>query len=210
MFLIGFPMIFEYFLIPDKPPSPSLLKDAQTVFAEIRNFGAVIAAGAITLGSVILTLYHSRQIYRKRKGEWPFSIVYWIFFFLATVFGVFTSANVKDPSFLWLYNWISVPAGSALYSTTAFYITSAAFRAFRARTLESAILLLSGAVLVMMAVPFFGVIPYLTEFGSWIMDVPGGAGFRGFIIGVALGSIGLGLRVFLGRQKEVLGIPKEE
>jgi hypothetical protein len=51
---------------------------------------------------------------------------------------------------------------------------------------------------------FTGFIPILGVLGSWVMNVPGVAGYRAFTITLAVATIGLGLRIFLHRHPEVL------
>jgi len=98
-------------------------------------------------------------------------------------------------------------AGS-LIGLLAFYIASAAFRAFRVRNIEATILLVAAVVVMLGRIPagegIFG------RFTEWLMQVPNGAAQRGIIIGAALGAASLSLRVILGIERSYLGLEKGE
>jgi len=47
--------------------------------------------------------------------------------------------------------------------------------------------------------------PQFNDLGDWIMNVPNMAGFRGILIGAAVGAISLGIRVMTGRERGYLG-----
>jgi len=96
-------------------------------------------------------------------------------------------------------------------------VASAAFRAFRAKNIE-AILLLSTAFIVLLGRTAAGV--YLTGFipeGSffsglrtenltvYIMDVFNTAGNRAIMIGIALGTASVSLKILLGVDRSYLG-----
>ena len=53
-------------------------------------------------------------------------------------------------------------------------------------------------------------LPPVVPIGEWLRSYPSSAGFRGMIVGTSLGIIGLGIRVFTGRQKEHLGLRVEK
>ena len=108
--------------------------------------------------------------------------------------------------FNWLYDHVFYPCNATMFALLAFFIASAAFRAFRARNVESA-LLLGAAVLVMIGlVPMGRVIsPFFPELADWIVDVPNNAGRRAILMGAALGAIVTGLRVILGLERSHLG-----
>jgi hypothetical protein len=92
-----------------------------------------------------------------------------------------------------------------MYSILAFFITSAAFRAFRARNLESSLVLVAGTVMVMSNSPVIAnYVPALKTLGLWIREVPNMATFRGVMIGAALGSIALAVRTLMGIERGYL------
>lgn len=193
---IGTVMVLENFFDPLSPIIP--LTDT------IRTYTTVLASAAWGLGIAVLTLSHIRAIYRKRESpSWVYSAVYMIAFLVMSLTGL--AVGVAGERFIWLYDVIYSPGHMTLYSTTAFFITTAGFRVFRLRNLDSAVLLISGTIVLMSVLPIFtGFIPFIGPLGNWIMTVPGVAGYRAFTIGVAIGILGLGLRIFLHKHPEVL------
>jgi hypothetical protein len=197
--VIGLLMIIEFFF-----PMPTSVTDLN---ATLRSFIPIISATALILGTIVLTTFHVKKV-GSRGGEWYYNVVYILAFVITAGLGVI---NVRDPTFLWIYNNMTSPIGAALYSLTAFYITSAAYRVLRAKNWSGAILLVSALVVLLMLIPIGAILfPPVLPLGTWIRDFPSGAGFRGMIIGTSLGIMGLGVRVFLGRQKEHLGIREEK
>jgi hypothetical protein len=108
--------------------------------------------------------------------------------------------------FVWLYDHIFAPCNATMFALLAFFVASAAFRAFRARNLEAG-LLLGGAVLVMLArVPIGRAISEtLPSIGQWILDVPNNGSRRAIMMGAAVGAIATGLRILLGLERSHLG-----
>jgi hypothetical protein len=193
--LCGILMIIEYFF-----PMPGVITGLNIT---LRSFVAVISAAALVMGTIILSVYHVTKV-GTRKDDWYYSVVYVVAFVVTALFGVM---SVRNEMFLWIYNNMTAPIGAALYSLTAFYITSAAYRVLRARNWSAAVLLVTALVVLLMLIPIGAyLIPPVTPIGTWMRSVPSAAGFRGMIIGTSLGIIGLGVRVFTGRQKEHLGI----
>ena len=108
--------------------------------------------------------------------------------------------------FTWIYDHIFFPCNATMFALLAFFIASAAFRAFRARNIESA-LLLSAAILVMIGLVPIGraISPVFPELEEWIMSVLNTAGRRAIMMGAALGGIATGLRIILGIERSHLG-----
>jgi hypothetical protein len=108
--------------------------------------------------------------------------------------------------FTWMYDHIFFPCNATMFALLAFFIASAAFRAFRARNTESA-LLLGAAILVMIGLVPIGraMSPIFPEIEEWIMDTLNTTGRRAIMMGAALGAIATGLRVILGIERSHLG-----
>ncbi len=112
--------------------------------------------------------------------------------------------------FQFSYRFIYTALGSTMFSILAFFVASAAYRAFKARTFEATLLLLSAFIVMLGRVTFGEMIaditsiniPFITE---WLIDYPNTAGQKAIMIGIALGIISTSLRVILGIEKSYLG-----
>ncbi|CAN1526363.1 hypothetical protein MCEMSE15_01245 [Fimbriimonadaceae bacterium] len=107
---------------------------------------------------------------------------------------------------------------AAMFSVIAFYILSAAYRAFRVRSVEATILL-SAALLVLLSL--MGAVSFvwdenvksiangnpfilnfqLTEVAQWIRNTFQTSSIRGIQFGVGLGALAMGLRLWLSLEK---------
>ena len=171
----------------------------------LRTYSTILAGAAYGIGTALLAANHGRRIYRRSMApHWAFSIVFFVM--LLGTFVIMLLGGERGPNSTWLFTYILAPSGQALYSTTAFYISTAGYRIFRFRNLDAAVLLISGMIILWSVLPLFtGPFPFLVTMASWLNNVPVVAGFRAFVMGIALGSIGLGLRIMLQKHPEVLG-----
>ena len=190
----------------------------------------VLASIAFVLGGGNLLKIHLKNISDKKIG-WAYSAITLAAFFITLLVGlgkVGVNPNPQYPDyalaghyreigspFWWLYEYAFKPLTATMFAMLAFYISSAAFRAFRAKNLE-AILLLSTAFIILLGRTFAGV--YLTSwFPDWmsglkienltifIMSVFNTAGNRAIMIGIALGIASTSLKVLLGVDRSYLG-----
>lgn len=181
----------------------------------LQEWGSVLAAFAFILGGINLMQANLPKIWRREK-DWPYKVV--LVVSALVMLGVGLWEGQEGRTFLYLYDNIFAPCNATMFALLAFFITSAAFRAFRARNLE-ALLMLSTAVLVMLCVVPLGELfallfpePLRSSIASlpssikdWILDYGNNAGRRAIMIGAALGAIATGLRVILGLERSHLG-----
>jgi hypothetical protein len=117
--------------------------------------------------------------------------------------------------FWWLYEYLFKPLTATMFALLAFYVASAAFRAFRAKNVE-ATLLLGTAFIILLGRTFAGVLltAWMPEALSglrienlavYIMQVFNTAGNRAIMIGIALGIASTSLKVLLGIDRSYLG-----
>jgi hypothetical protein len=105
-----------------------------------------------------------------------------------------------------MFDNVQVPADATMFSILAFFIASAAYRTFRARTPEAAILLVSAIIVMLGRVPIGVLISdWIPWFSQWLMAVPNLAAKRGILLGVSLGAIATSLRIIFGIERSYLG-----
>jgi hypothetical protein len=166
-----------------------------------------------------------------RGPGWGYSAVTLLAFVVTLWVGLGKVGVVADPSapavawsgkpddegsaFWWIYLYVMTPITSTLFAVLAFYVASAAFRAFRAKNLEATLLLVT-AFIILLGRTFAGVVltGWLPDWASGlrlenlavtIMDVFNTAGNRAIIIGIALGVASTGIRLMLGLDRSYLG-----
>jgi hypothetical protein len=106
----------------------------------------------------------------------------------------------------WIYDHVFAPCNATMFALLAFFVASAAFRAFRARNVESALLLGSAIVILLARAPIGRAISTkLPDLAQWILDIPSNGSRRAIIMGAAVGAIATGLRVILGLERSHLG-----
>lgn len=188
----------------------------QNVDNALRNdFLRILSAFAIILGLVSLMRVHQDKIKRKREN-WQYSYVLIIGFVVSGIIGLL--GGVEGELFLptkiagfqfdiqTLYLNIIVPLGSTMFALLAFFMASAAYRAFRARSVESSLLLAASFVIMIGILPLADRIStHLPSFAQWIMDIPNVAAKRGITFGIALGGIATSLKIILGIERSWLG-----
>ena len=175
--------------------------------ATAANAVLIIVAAATLIGVISIIQVHGKRIQRQAEG-WYYSVLvvgFAVVMILAGLplpeFGLGVNNSVYD----WLFTNVQTPLGGTMYSILAFFITSAAFRAFRARNLEASIVLVAGTIMVMGNSPMIAFYaPAIKNLGLWIREVPNMATFRGVMIGAALGSIALAVRTLMGIERGYL------
>jgi len=127
----------------------------------------------------------------------------WIPTLIATVTGLIVLAGYLFPGQLFqqMLNYVIGPLGASLAGLLVFTLTLAAFRLLRVRRSVGAVLfVLIVAVVLLGSTPFVG-LEWLADARDWIISVPGMAGGRGLLLGVALGTMITALRVLMGSDR---------
>ena len=184
---------------------------AQAVEREFALWLRLVYAFAYFLGLVSLLKLHWTKI-RLRQAGWAFSLILYLSFGLMCLFVLYNDGHgpfhsqAKTGPYQWMFTYVHVASSATMFSTLAFFISSAAYRTFRARTPEAAILLVSAVIVMLGRVPIGAMISdALPETMQWLMSVPNMAAKRGILLGVSLGAIGTSLRIIFGIERSYLG-----
>jgi hypothetical protein len=171
------------------------------------NAVLLIVACATFVGVISVLLVHGKRVQRRTEG-WPFSVIIIIFVAIMVLTGLplqEIGLGRNNYYFNWVFTNIQTPLGGTMYSILAFFITSAAVRAFKARNIEAAIVLVSGTLMVMGNAPLFtNAVPALADISLWIRNIPNMATMRGVMIGAALGAVALAVRTLMGIERGYL------
>ena len=177
---------------------------AQEVNSEILLWTTIVYAFGLILGSISLWNSHARKI-RQRAEGWPFSLVTMVSLVVVTVLGVWQGVG-EGTLVNRIYNMVNSPLASTMFALLAFFIASAAFRAFRARNVEATLLLVTALIMMIGRVSIGEFVwkgfPGFTE---WLLDVPNLAAKRAVAIGVGLGAVSTALKIILGIERSYLG-----
>jgi len=157
---------------------------------------------AIIMAIISLTKRHWTNV-RKGKNT-IYSLITLFSLYGMMSLGLFIGIE-KGSLFDKLYEYVMVPLNATTFSLLAFYMASAAYRAFKARSMEAILLLLSAFVLMIGLTSFGDMISKnLPYFAQWVLDVPNLAAQRGIVLGVALGVIATSLKIMLGIERSWL------
>jgi hypothetical protein len=182
-------------------------------------YGFTIALGIISLASV-----HGKAIARRRSG-WHNSAAFFAALVSMIVFGLWQSYVPDDPHrATWIFRASTVhriydvlfdgmyqPLGATVFSVLAFYIASAAYRAFRVRSGEAALMMAAAVVMMLSQVP---VGQWLTHtlhgpwanlrvevVANWLLTTLSSSALTGVGLGIAVGGLAMALRIWLGLER---------
>ena len=222
----GFVLIAAYFI----PPAQNW---GETVSVWFDILGSI----AFVLGGANLLMAQLKTVSDRQRG-WGYSVVVLASFIATMVIGlgkIGVPPSAQFPHAAWsgyyremgsgfwfIYQYGYTPLTATMFAMLAFYIASAAFRAFRAKNLEAA-LLLGTAFIILLGRTFAGValtswidpkrwsgFKYFTglrieNLTVLIMSVFNTAGNRAIMIGIALGIVAASLKVLIGADRSYLG-----
>lgn len=207
-FLFGVVMLLTQF----SPHSYS-----QGVYEEVLNWARIITPFALIFSTITLLQTHITRI-RRRTEHWQYSFIVFVGIAVMVIIGI--PYGPQHPWFEWLFNNVQLPMDATMFSLLAFFIASAAYRAFRARNVEASLLLITAVIVMLGNVPVGDLIwnrlisltPWSETFADgsssmkqWILDNPNLSARRGIILGVSLGVISQSIRIILGIERSYLG-----
>lgn len=183
---------------------------------EFKVWTTIIGGFTLVLGVVSIVRVNWKTVAGKRR-DWPYKILTLIAVFITGIPVVLPSSwsplfgQMQGSIYDWLFNQVQAPMMGTMFATLAFYIASAAYRAFRARSIEATLLLLTAVLIMMWRVPMGELLlnmisPKIAEFlNTYIMNGANMAVQRGIIIGAALGAASMSLRLILGIERTYMG-----
>ena len=175
----------------------------RAVYDDIQQYVIVIVALTYVLGVANLVQTNARQV-QRRSPDWAYKVVLLAGLGGTMLVGFSEGLHYLDDGswFSWIYETFYSSMSATMFALLAFFIASAAFRAFRVRTPEALLLAIAAFVLMIGRVPIGAAIhPWIPLGADWLMEIPQNAAKRGILMGAALGVMATGLRVIFGIEK---------
>ena len=188
---------------------------SEEAITHISKWMQIISGFALVLGLASLFQVHAVKIKRQVPG-WGYSVILYLAMLVTMAVGLFwskgeTTVNGAQTGLGWIYSYTMVPLQATMFSILAFFIASAAYRAFRARTREAAVLLVAAVIVMMGRVPLGQfLLPWTWDVTQWLLNVVNSAVRRAILIGVSMGSVALSLKIILGYERSYLGGGKDK
>ena len=211
-FITGLMMVIQYYVVP-----LNFLGDT------LAQWFQAITAFAYVLAAFSLYLVNGKRI-RDRAENWPYNLVLLISLSATLYIGLFNELlgfgypghlPIDDgTAFSWMFKYIYTPLSATMFALLAFYIASACYRAFKARSIEATLLLSTAFIVMLIRVPLgeflWNKVNYMHWDIVWFVDkvIMGGfsnAGQRAIQVAAAIGLISVSLKIILGIERSYLG-----
>lgn len=212
-FLAGLFYSLEFFLPQKGNPISGYQEPLGTFLIAVGSF-------AFGLGLFSLCHLHGRTLFRLSKG-WENSAAFFVSLIAMLIFSFWQhyspapegKQNVPTAVYRILFDGFLTSLDSTTFSLLAFFIVSAAYRAFRVNSLEATLMMLAAFMVMLGQVPIGQALTarlpesgFLSSFrlevvNHWILVGVNSAAFRGILFGAAVGSLAMALRVWLSLEK---------
>ncbi len=160
----------------------------------------IASAAALLVGLINLITVHINKIRQGKKPLYSFVLV-------TSAIITFSLTLALGPGHFipqGIFQYIQIPVESSLMAVLAVTLTYASTRLLSHRpNLYSVVFLLTLIVTLLGTAPFFNIeIPFISELiRPFLSKVLAGAGARGLLIGVGLGTVATGIRILIGADR---------
>lgn len=169
---------------------------------------AVILAGlAVVAGGLNLLLVLARRV-DQMAPDWPYSLLTALAAIVTFATGLMEGIKnggatlYQSTSFSnVLFEGVIVTSQAALASLVMFALVAAAVQMARSKPNNWTLAFLGVVIISLVGWLPFGALGMLNQLREWLISVPASAGARGILIGVVLGTLGIGLRVLTGLER---------
>ena len=235
-FIVGLFFAAEFFL-PVGEDNKNILTDP---FQKMQGSLQVITALSLGLGTYGLVRLHLRNAV-QRRAQWGYSLVLLVAFVVMAFFSIWNTMAEKglfglertqllEDAFTLLFDYTLIQLDATMFSLIAFYIFSAAYRAFRIRSIEASILMFTAMLVMIGIVPLGKLIsdsiglpavqtaemrtnPFMLEnmlynlrlpqIAGWIQETLNAPVQRAIEFGVGIGALAMAIRLWLSLERGI-------
>ena len=192
-------VVFLGYLVPGLGFLNDLVPGLDVIQQGLIGLAIIIGTTVLILGGGINVLaFHLNKIRHLQSG-WIYSLFLLLGFVIMLIAGL--SGGPDNELVSLIFKHVQFPLQATLFSLLAFFVATAAYRAFRLRSLESLAFLLVAVVVLLGQIPGWAsdslreTLPWLRE---WILTKVALGGARGIMLGMALGTVVVGIRLLIG------------
>ncbi len=180
-----------------------ILVTARTLLLE---WAILLAAFALLVGAWNLISVHWGKVRSMQPGGVYSAIV--LISFVITLIAAILSGGPTGPWSQWIFNNVQVPIETSLVAVLSVVLIFSIIRLFRRRIDTFSIVFLVTVLLVLLGstpLLFAGESTGLSVVRDFIVQVLATAGGRGLLLGIALGTLAVGVRILIGSDRPYQG-----
>ena len=196
IFLFGTFMVFQYFV-------PHESSEFFYEFVAL-DWPPIIGVFALSLGIISLIRVSVKRV-QRRTPDWGYAIVTLAGLTSMLIAGLPWFGGQESAAYKWEFQYIMQSILPTMFALLSFFIASAAYRAFRARSAVASILLVAALIVMIRFFPLGPLSAPAVRTADWLLNVPNLAAKRAITIGVGLGIVSTALKVVLGIERSYLG-----
>ena len=164
----------------------------------IANIAVIVGGLSVLQRSITLAQRSNTPKIDRMMHVWLFACSV-LLIVVGSVFGI------KNPTYNWIYTYVMLPSWRTVYTIIIFFMATAAYRAYRAKTVASSVMVVCGLLVLIRNAPVGQAIwSGFYPIGTWILDVVNLSGSRAIMIGSMIGAVTLLIKIMLGKEK-ILG-----
>ncbi len=164
------------------------------------NWGLIFAGVALLVGVANLAQVHWLRV-KDRRRDWGYSGILLFSLFLTLAVAVYYGPTAQAS--MWLYTTFQVPLETSMFALLCILLIYALIRLLSRKFEPHTTLFIATVFLVILgtiSLPGSG-FSTMREIRNWVAQVWAGAGARGVLLGVALGTLAAGIRVLVGMDR---------
>lgn len=195
---VGLVVLLSYFITVDELMSVRLI---------LTDWAVILGGLAVLIGILNLVLVHFRRIQASGQGSF-YSLVTVVAAVGTFVVGALEGLRSGSPALYqegsltnMLFTGIVTASQAAMASLVMFFLVAGAVRMLKSKPNGWSILFLVVVVVMLVGWLPFAFMGPINDFREWVLTVPALAGARGMLLGIALGTVVVGLRVLIGAER---------
>ncbi|MBM3495538.1 MAG: hypothetical protein FJX72_14635 [Armatimonadetes bacterium] len=206
-FLAGLFYAAEFFLPVNPETEENILTFAVPTVGNVTN---VLAAFTLGLGVFSLVRIHGGKVAKLREG-WENSVVLLLGIVVMAVAGL---RYEESRFYRSLFRDVLNSFDAAMFATLAFFIISAAYRAFRVKSAEATLLMFAALVVMLGQIPIgqylthwipekgtFASLFRLDNISNWLLITVNAPATRAIGFGLGIGALAIAMRLWLSLER---------